>query len=128
MLTKDDKKFILNTITFAITENNKILDKRFNSIDKRFDKVDEKFNKIDKKFGEVDKRFDKLDKKIDTLDKSLGKLAADTVELFTITNKRLEEVNQNLGDKIDAINGVIVNHEYRIEKVEEKVFVATTSS
>ncbi|VVA44019.1 conserved hypothetical protein [Candidatus Roizmanbacteria bacterium] len=114
MLTKDDKKFILDTITFAITKNNKIVEKRFDIIDKRFDSMD--------------KRFDSMDKKIDLLDKSLGKLSEETVELFTITNKRLEEVNQNLGDKIDAINGVIVNHEHRIEKVEEKVFITTTSS
>ena len=77
---------------------------------------------FDKKFESVDKRFDAMDKKIDSFGKSLGKLAEDTVELFTITNKRLEEVNLNLGNKIDAINGVIVNHEHRIEKIEEKVF------
>ena len=108
MLTADDKKFIINTITFAITENNKVLDKKFDVIDRRFDVID--------------RRFDMMDKKIDSLGKSLGKLAEDTVELFTITNKRLEEVNLNLGNKIDAINGVIVNHEHRIEKIEEKVF------
>ena len=115
MLTNDDKKFIVNTITFAITENNKVLDKKFEAIDRRFDG-------IDKKFTSIDKRFDTMDKKIDSLGKSLGKLTEDTVELFTITNKLLEKVNLNLGDKIDAINGVIVNHEHRIEKIEEKVF------
>ncbi|EKE13817.1 MAG: hypothetical protein ACD_12C00806G0007 [uncultured bacterium] len=66
---------------------------------------------FDKKFESVDKRFDAMGKKIDSLGKSLGKLAEDTVELFTITNKRLEEVNLNLGEKIDTINGVTVNHE-----------------
>jgi len=103
MLTNDDKKYLDN-----------LFDKKFEIVDKRFDAVD--------------KRFNLLDEKINLLDKSLGKLAEETVELFNITNKQLEEVNQNLGDKIDAINGVIVNHEYRIEKIENKVFVTTISS
>lgn len=40
------------------------------------------------------------------------------VELFSITNKKLDKVLLKLDDHNDFLN----NHELRIEKVEEKVF------
>lgn len=87
MLTKDDKKFILKTITFAITENNKILDKKFEEVNNQ-----------------------------------IKNLVRDTVDLFEATNSAIIKSEERLSEKIDDIKGAIVNHEHRIEKIEDKVF------
>lgn len=45
------------------------------------------------------------------------------VELFSITNTKLDEVLKKLDDHNDDID----NHERRIAKLEDKVFTTTTS-
>lgn len=97
MLTKDDKKFILdavsNTVSGAISKNNKIIFKEmidlFNATNFVIEKVDNKLsNKIDQ------------------------------------TNERIDKVLGQLRDDDRSIN----DHERRIEKMEEKVFITTTGS
>ena len=69
---------------------------------------------------------------LQALDKRFDKLGEDVVDLFKATNfeiinveKKLSEKIDKLSDKVDDINGVIVNHEHRVEKLEEKIFSIT---
>lgn len=85
MLTKDDKKYISETIGESITKNN-------------------------------------------------GSLIKEIMELFNVTNKRIDDVDTKLSRKIDKVldelkghNDDIDNHERRIAKLEDKVFTTTTS-
>lgn len=62
-------------------------------------------------------------------------LVKEMTGLFNASNSRIDEVNENLSERIDKVlselkdhNDIIDNHERRIEKVEEKVFVITTGS
>jgi len=102
MLTKGDKKFILDTITFAITQNNKI-------IGKRFDVIDRKFDLIDKKFGEVNEK--------------ISNLTTDVVDLFESTNSAMMKSEERLSDKIDKVNKnlseKINDTNERIDKISE---------
>lgn len=104
MLTKDDKKFIEE----LISKNNDVLVKEmidlFTVTNERIDKVEEKLsNKIDN----VNKN---LDEKIDKVNEYLG--------------SRIDRVLDQLRDDDESIN----DHEKRIGKLEEKVFIITTSS
>lgn len=119
MLTKDDKKFIVDSITGAILKNNVVL----------IERLDEAVNKLGHKF---EKRIDNLSK--------------DVVDLFEATNSVIKKVDNKLSDKIDKVNEdlsdridrvldqlrdddeSINDHDKRIGKLEEKIFVATTSS
>jgi len=96
MLTKDDKKFIID----SIKNNNDVLVKDmldlFTVTNERIDKLDEK-----------------LSNKIDGVNKSFGERLDDT-------NERIDKVLDQLRDDDESIN----DHEKRIEKIEEKVFVA----
>ncbi|MEK7633273.1 MAG: hypothetical protein AAB437_00320 [Patescibacteria group bacterium] len=83
-----------------------------------------------------DKKFitEILDLKInEALDKKFKEnndiLVKDILDLFTVTNSRIDKVNENLSERIDKVldqlkdhNDIIDTHERRIEKVEEKVF------
>jgi len=66
----------------------------------------------------------------DDLKENNGILIKEVVELFNATNERIEEVNENLCQRIDKVleqmkdhNDILDTHERRIEKVEEKVFI-----
>ncbi|MEK7633276.1 MAG: hypothetical protein AAB437_00335 [Patescibacteria group bacterium] len=105
MLTKDDKKFILNTITVAVAKNNDVLFKRFDDLDKKFDK------RIDNLATDVIDLFEATNSVIKKLDNKLS-------NKIDITNERIDKVLDQLKDH----NDIIDTHERRIEKVEEKVF------
>lgn len=94
MLTNDDKKFILDTITFAITQNNKVLGKRFDETNKRIS-----------------------DLTIDVVD-----LFEATNSAILKTEERLSEKIDKLSEKVSDIDNSVDNHDRRIEKLEEKVF------
>ncbi len=111
MLTKDDKKFIVDTITFAITKNNEIIDKKFSKL--TTDAID-LFNATNSAIQKLD---DKLSEKIEEVNKNLSEKIDDT-------NERIDKVFDHLSNDFESIE----DHEKRIEKVEEKVFVTTTSS
>ena len=51
MLTKDDKKFILDTITQVFAINNKIIDKKFKAIDEKLDINVKRFESVGKKYN-----------------------------------------------------------------------------
>lgn len=94
MLTKDDKKFIVDIVTGAITKNNDVLVKEmidlFNATNSVIEKVDNKLsNKIDK-----------------------------TNERIDDTNERIDRVLDNLRSDFDSIE----NLEKRTGKLEENVF------
>jgi len=95
--------------------------------------------KDDKKF--ISELLDKRFKKNNEI------LVKNMLDLFTVTNERIDKLNKKLSDRIDSVNknlsekiddtderidkvfnhlrddfGSIEDHERRIEKVEEKVF------
>ena len=122
-------------------------DKRFEQIDKRFEQIDKRFEKIenrldelekiiDKKFAEIDKKFEQIDKKFEQIDKKFKELNQHILDLFTnideIVGKKvdtLEETCRSINQKYSALGNsdlvnkeMINNHEYRIKKIEDKIF------
>jgi len=71
----------------------------------------------------LDKRFKIIDQKFDKIDKRFEDLTKDIIDLFDVTNSRIEKVLEAHNEHRQDID----NHELRIGKIEEKVF-ATTSS
>ncbi|KKQ01408.1 MAG: hypothetical protein US11_C0009G0020 [Candidatus Roizmanbacteria bacterium GW2011_GWA2_36_23] len=100
MLTKSDKKFIQDSVKDIITENNK-------SVKKTIDDAITINNEV---------------------------LIKEIMDLFSATNERISQVEVKLGGKIDKAlqqlkdhNDILDNHEHRLDKVEDKVFTATTN-
>lgn len=80
MLTKDDKKFITETVGESIVKNNEVLIK-------------------------------------------------EVMELFNVTNKRIDESDKKIDkiiEKLDEHNNFLNDHELRIGKLEDKVFHIST--
>ena len=50
------------------------IEQRLDSHDKRFDAIDKKFESIDKKFESIDTKFDSIDTKFDSVDKKFEEL------------------------------------------------------
>lgn len=100
MLTTSDKKFISGAVIGAIKKNNITIGK---VIDGKVTKALRKNNSI---------------------------LGDQIIELFNITNKRLDRQEHKLDmvlEKLDEHQNFINNHEGRIERLEDKVFTTTTS-
>ena len=63
--------------------------------------------------------------------KQLSVFSKQVVELFTVTNQRIDRVEENLSKRIDKVvvkldeyTTYLNDHERRIEKLEEKVIVS----
>ena len=99
--TKDDIKLIVN----LIKENNRQMDKRFetmqNSMDKRFEtmqnSMDKRFEAMDKRFEDMNKRFElmqsSMDKRFEAMQNSMDKRFDDVNKRFDDVNKRFEDMN-----------------------------------
>jgi hypothetical protein len=127
MLTKKDKLEIgkimaLGLVRFERNLNKKLdqkLDDQGIELDKRLDqKLDKQGINLEKKLSlSLDERLDKV------LDEKFKKwtdiLMKDLMEFMNIHSERIDKQEK----EIDADKGVIEDHERRIEKLEEKVFV-----
>jgi tetrahydromethanopterin S-methyltransferase subunit G len=98
MLTKNDKKYISETIK----ENNGVLIKEmielFNATNERIDKVEEKLD------DKIDKVEERLSERIDLVENKLSRRIGDVL------------------DKLKDHDIILTNHGGRLGKIEEKVF------
>ena len=124
MLSKADKKFIVETVDGAIVRNNDVLVKEilalFSITNSRIDEVVDSLGDTNERIEQVNNN---LSNKIDQVNVSLGKRIDET-------NERIEQVNNNLSNKMDRVldkleeNDESLNgHDKRIGKLEEKALL-----
>lgn len=93
MLTKSDKKFILDTVSGAINENNKVLinemTELFTVTDERIDGIIERLDKTNNRIDDSNKRIDKVLIKLedhhDTLNNHELRIEKVEEKIFTTT-------------------------------------------
>ena len=124
MLTKDDKKFIVDSVGEAITDNNDILVKEILAL---FEVTNFRIDEINTNLSEVIAKVNEnLGKRIDSVNENLSNRISET-------NEKINKVNENLAEKIDQVldklkddDISIKDYEKRIEKLEEQVFPVVT--
>lgn len=111
-------------IDHRISEQDRLIDQRFNAVDERFNAVDERFNAVDQRFSAQDKliderfnaveqRFSAVNQRLDSQDKRIDDLKSDmnrrfdrlideVFELRRLTVGIIERVSRNEGE-IDVI-------------------------
>ena len=129
-LTKDDKQFIVGTITNAIKENNKLI---FGEMDKRFERIDERFEEMDKRFEEIDKRFERIDERFEKIDKRFEKMEGNIDKRFSefkiwisqnfltkdeaASKKDLGGLETRLNRKISAVQDAVVTIDSKFTEI-----------
>ena len=81
---------------------------RFDQIDQRFEGIDKRLDGLDVRLDDIDVRLDGIDVRLDGIDQRLDTLT--------------EEVKHN-GQKIDTLISVVNNHDARISKNENLLWV-----
>src|SRR3989338_2093001 len=102
MLSKEDKKFIVETVGGAIVRNNDVLVKEILAL---FTITNSRIDEVVDSLGDTNKRIEKvnnnLSAKIDQVNESLSN-RIDNVN--SNLSERIGQVNENLGKRIDDVN------------------------
>jgi archaellum component FlaC len=87
---------------------------QFRRIDERFSKIDEQFLKIDERFIKIDEQFAKIDERFTKIECQLADLAETLDYSMVVTGEHF----QKLTERIELMEGFVINHEGRIRALE----------